>query len=207
MLYNRRTSFCLHTCFGVLMSDNNDGKLALTTIADENIPMNETTPKELKSLADDYRKLIASQQTLLLSTATREGQPLISYAPYVQDASGKFFIYLSELASHTTNLTNNPQASIMFICPEAETGNLFARPRVIFNCCVTEIVDKEAIYISQLRALQTKFGEVVGILRSLPDFHLFALHPQSGHYVAGFGRTHLINVSDGELTPVQSQKQ
>ncbi len=169
--------------------------------------MNEATPEELESIADDYRKLIASQQTLLLSTATREGQPLISYAPYVQDASGKFFIYLSELASHTANLTNNPQASIMFICPEAESGNLFSRPRVIFNCRVTEIADNEAVYISQVQALQTKFGEVVGILRSLPDFHLFALHPQSGRYVAGFGRTYLINVPNGELTPVQSQKQ
>ena len=47
--------------------------------------------------------------------------------------------------------------------------------------------------------MQDKFGEVVGVLRSLSDFHLLALRPESGRYVIGFGRAFTINLSDGTL--------
>jgi putative heme iron utilization protein len=48
-----------------------------------------------------------------------------------------------------------------------------------------EISRHEEIYTTQLTALQDKFGEVVSLLRPLSDFHLFALSPESGRYVAG----------------------
>jgi len=161
--------------------------------------MNET--ENLTERAIDLQELLSSQQTLLLSTASASCVPDLSYAPFVRDQAGCFYIFVSELAGHTAILLNNPQASVMFIRPESETRNLFARERAVFNCTVKELERDDPIYTTQLHALQNKFGEVVSLLRSLSDFHLFALCPESGRYVAGFGRAYTINVEDGTLSP------
>jgi heme iron utilization protein len=161
--------------------------------------------ESLINRAKTLQELLASQQTLLLSTASVTGVPDLSYAPFVRDEAGCFYIFISELAAHTANLLNNPQASIMFIRPESETPNLFARERAIFNCKVREIGRSEQIYTAQLKALQDQFGEVVHLLRSLSDFHLFALCPESGQYVAGFGQAYTINIKDGTLSPLNKK--
>ncbi|WP_340123763.1 HugZ family protein [Methylobacter svalbardensis] len=161
--------------------------------------MSEISKQELEDITKRYQELMASQQTLLLSTASANGVPDISYAPFVRDDAGVFYIYVSEMACHTVNLLNNPQTSILFIRSEFESPNLFARERAVLSCSVTEIIRDDAIYAERVQAMQDKFGEVVSVLRSLSDFHLFALRPENGRYVIGFGRAFSINVNDGAL--------
>jgi putative heme iron utilization protein len=160
--------------------------------------MNDTA--DLSKRAQALQELLASQQTLLLSTASTIGIPGISYAPFVRDGSGCFYVFISELAAHTDNLFTNPRASVMFVHPESESSNLFARERAIFDCSVKEVDRTEDCYSIQLKAMQDQFGEIVGILRSLSDFHLFALTPKSGRYIAGFGQAYTIDIKDGELS-------
>jgi len=143
-----------------------------------------------------YQALLASQKTLLLSTADVNGVPDCSYAPFVRDSDGIFYIYVSNMATHTGNLLSNPQASILFIRSEAESANLFARERAMLMCAVIEIGREEPGYADKVNALQEQFGEVIDMLRSLPDFHLFALQPITGRYVLGFGRAFAINGPD-----------
>ncbi|PPK72852.1 hypothetical protein B0F88_103290 [Methylobacter tundripaludum] len=161
--------------------------------------MSEISKQELEDITQRYQELMASQQTLLLSTASANGVPDISYAPFVRDDEGVFYIYVSEMACHTVNLLNNPQASILFIRPESESPNLFARERAVLSCSVSEISRDDVIYADRIQALQDKFGEVVSVLGSLPDFHLFALRPENGRYIIGFGRAFSINMNDGSL--------
>jgi putative heme iron utilization protein len=158
--------------------------------------MSEINQQEFDELTNRYRKLIASQKTLLLSTSSTDGVPNISYAPFVHDDTGLYYIYVSELASHTVDLLNNPKASIMFICPESESHNLFARERAVLNCSVKEIIRNTEAYTQRIQALQEKFGKVVSVLCTLPDFHLFELRQESGRYVAGFGQAFAIDVDN-----------
>ncbi len=162
--------------------------------------MNET--ENLTEKAKSLQSLLASQQTLLLSTSSTAGIPDLSYAPFVQDKAGCLYIFVSELATHTANLQNNPRASVMFIRAESESSNLFARERAIFDCHCREVDQNEPLYSTQLKALQDKFGQVVSLLRTLTDFHLFALSPENGRYVLGFGQAYSINIKDGSLLPV-----
>jgi putative heme iron utilization protein len=53
--------------------------------------------------------------------------------------------------------------------------------------------------MERIQAMQDAFGEVVGVLRSLSDFHLFVLRPESGRFIVGFGQAFSINVNDGTL--------
>jgi putative heme iron utilization protein len=164
--------------------------------------MSETSTQELKDIHQRYYKLLTSQQTLMLSTASGCGTPDISYAPFIRNDLGVFYIFVSEMARHTSNLLTNSQASILFIRPEAECNNLFARERAVLNCSVKEIATNDKTYTQQLDALQDQFGEVVALLRSLSDFHLFALEPHEGRYIIGFGRAFTINLNDDTLHPV-----
>jgi heme iron utilization protein len=167
--------------------------------------MNDSTDLTKRAIA--LEALLASQQTLLLSTASATGIPDISYAPFVRNESGCFSILISELAAHTGNLLSNPHASVMFIRHESESNNLFARERAIFDCIAKPIDRSDAGYSTQLMALKIQFGEIVEVLRSLSDFHLFALSPINGRYVAGFGQAFTINIKDFTLSTLsKSQK-
>lgn len=154
---------------------------------------------EQNSLIQNYHRLIQSQQTLLLSTVTEQGKPESSYAPYVRDAEGVFYIFVSELATHTKNMLQNRQASILFIQPEHQAKNLFARQRAIFDCAINEIQRQDEQYHKKMLIFRGAFGETVELLQSLPDFHLLALTPVSGKYIAGFGKAFSIDTVNDSL--------
>lgn len=166
--------------------------------------MHETRENEdFTALSEDLRRLLDSRQTLLLATASPEGHPDVSYAPCIRDPKGRFYIFVSELAVHTAHLRNNPKASVMVMEPEAQSRNPFARERATFQCRAREISRTEQSYTQQLDRLQEQFGQTVALLRSLPDFHLFELSPESGRYVAGFGRAFEISIEDGSVVPLK----
>ncbi|MGZ6520151.1 MAG: HugZ family pyridoxamine 5'-phosphate oxidase [Bacteroidia bacterium] len=165
--------------------------------------MNDTD--NLSDETTSLQELLASQQTILLSTASGNSVPDLSVAPFVRDQAGCFYIFISELATHTANLLNNPQASVMFIRPESVSNNLFARERAVFNCKARKIERSEPLYTIQLKAFQDKFGEVVSLLQALTDFHLFALCPESGRYIMGFGQAYMINIKEGKVSPLNKK--
>jgi putative heme iron utilization protein len=94
----------------------------------------------------------------------------------------------------------------MFIRPESESNNLFARERAVFSCKVREIGRNGQLYTTQLNAFQEKFGEVVSLLNTLTDFHLFALCPESGRYIMGFGQAYTIDVKKGKVSPLNKKR-
>lgn len=152
-----------------------------------------------QELTSQCVELIAAQQTLLLSTVSVEGKPESSYAPYVRDQAGIYYIFVSELATHTRNMLQNSLASVLFIQAEKETQNPFARKRAVFACKVCEVKRDEALYGLQLELMEQRFGETVALLSRLPDFHLLSLEPVSGKYIAGFGQAFTIDLTEGTL--------
>lgn len=156
--------------------------------------MDDSERHKLQNACD---ALIQQQNSLLIASRSVEGAVAISYAPYVRDETG-FYIFISELAQHTQNLLTQPRASILFIEPEATASNPFARQRLTFDCVVREISKHHRDYAQQLDAMALKFGEIVAVLRTLPDFHLLVLQPQAGQFVAGFGKAYSVD-SAGRL--------
>ncbi len=86
----------------------------------------------------------------MLSTVTGQGKPESSYAPYVRDEQGVFYIYASELAGHTQNMLQSHKVSILFIQPEGEAKNLFARERIIFDCLINEVPKQDERYYKKM---------------------------------------------------------
>ena len=145
------------------------------------------------TMTDDQQQLQQSARALrdrcrsvLLATVSPAGEPEISYAPFILDEDEAICIYVSELAAHTRNLLADPGASVMFIQPEDEARNIFARERLVLRCEAGEVTGDEADGL--LARMESAFGETVALLRSLPDFHLFRLQVEEGSYVRGFGQ-------------------
>lgn len=129
-------------------------------------------------------------QTLCLASLTNDGKPRSSVAPFIQDEAGNFYIYISQLAGHTQDLISNPQVSILLVEDEQNTAQIYARQRIQYDCDVYLIATDDEHYSSILDKMEKRFGNVVELLRTLPDFILFKLAPYKGQYVVGFGKAY-----------------
>ncbi len=136
------------------------------------------------------QQLLTETQTLHLSSIRPDGLPNISYAPYIRDEQGAYYIFVSQLASHTEDLLNNQIIAIMLTKDEQDTQQIFARTRLTYQCQVEKVSESEQDYQPLLDQFATKFGNVVSVLRNLPDFILFRLVPESGRFVVGFGQAY-----------------
>jgi len=132
-------------------------------------------------------------RSLQLSTIGKNGRPESSYAPFVVDQNNQFYIYISALARHTKNLLHDSRAGIMFIEPEEQAENIFARKRLTFDCDA-EIVVRESQDWMRIMSLFDDFArELMQTLRMLADFQLIRLKPNSGLFVKGFGKAYEIS--------------
>ncbi|GAB4452782.1 MAG: heme utilization protein HutZ [Anaerolineae bacterium] len=135
-----------------------------------------------------YRQLVSESRSLILATTNADGSPAASTAPFIVDELRRFTIFTSQLAEHTANLRRDNRAGVMLIEDEAATAQLFARQRVTFQCRVEAIPRDSAEGAALLARFEERFGKMVGLLKSLPDFQLFRLQPESGGLVTGFGQ-------------------
>ena len=137
--------------------------------------------------------LIATMQSLQLSTLGAEGVPHCGYTPYLHRMPGSFYIFVSQLAAHTRNLLQNTTVAIMIIADEQSTSQIFARTRVNYLCEAKRIETDNPDYELVLDDYETRHGKMAGLLRQLPDFVLFELQPISGQFVMGFGKAYTLS--------------
>ena len=152
------------------------------------------------SLREEIRCFRKQQKTLILSSQSEDNHPLASYAPFIEDEKGCFYLLLSDLAGHSINLQNhqNKQStlSILLIEDEQTARNLFARKRLSYTCQVTSWPREHPHWQEKIEQLQERFGKTIEVLASLADFNLYVLKPVEGQYVRGFGQAYVLKKSD-----------
>lgn len=148
---------------------------------------------DIETVRQIYQQLLGQTRSLILGTTNSDGSPLTSYAPFIVDEQRQFTIFTSQLATHTANLQRTGQASVMLIEDEAATTQIFARQRVTFQCRASLLPRDSDAGKSLLAQYEARFGKMVGLLKSLPDFQLFHLQPQSGSLVIGFAQAYALS--------------
>lgn len=140
-------------------------------------------------------------RSLILATLDETGSPHASPAPFVRDEEGSYHVFVSGLSAHTRHLASGRPVSVLLIQDEAQSPQIFARARLSQACQVSEIANDTPEWEALLEAFAQRFGGVIEVLRSLPDFRLFRLQPgASGRLVTGFGRA--FDLKEGNLLPV-----
>ena len=150
---------------------------------------NQSKPEEVNSLEilEEAERLITQFKTVQMATLNPLGNPEASYTPYIRYAEN-YYIFVSGLASHTNNICQHPTLSLFFVQNEDEAKNLFARKRMTIECTGLLIERDDERWCEILDQFQSEHGATVELLRTLPDFTLFELSPNSATFIKGFGQ-------------------
>jgi len=147
--------------------------------------------------------LISSLKSVQLATLNAEQHPEISYTPFLR-LEGAYYIFISELASHTQNILLQPKLSLLFIEDEHSAKNIFARKRLTLNVHASECMQGTDQWALILNEFEHQQGKTVSLLKTLPDFHLFKLTAENGTYVQGFGQA--FDLTGKHLEVIQAKK-
>ena len=115
--------------------------------------------------------------------------PEASYAPCIL-FEGDYYLFLSQLASHTANLIHNPVLGLMLIEDQSEVSNSFARRRISLQGRAQPVERGSDIFKRVINLFHQRFGKVMGMIEPLPDFQLFCVRVTSGRFVRGFGQAY-----------------
>lgn len=135
-------------------------------------------------------------KTVLLGTASPEGEPDASVAPAIVGDDSAFYVFVSTLSAHTRNLLNTHRASVLLIEDETTSAQLLARRRLTFPCKASLIPREDAAFNPIMAALKSKFGKVMEHLETMTDFQLIRLTPARGRLVTGFGQAYDVDPND-----------
>ena len=139
-------------------------------------------------MAEEAATLLGSFKTLQMATASASGEPEASYAPFVRIDDNAFYICVSNLSRHTGHLVANGRASVLIVEDESASPQLFTRRRLVFDCGAEQVERGTERWHATMNVFERKFGEVIGLIRPLADFRMFALSPRRGVFVKGFGQ-------------------
>ena len=131
--------------------------------------------------------LIRSTRIAALGTL-HDGEPnlaMVAYA-FAEDFSA-FYIHVSRLGRHTTDMENNPRVRLLIT--EADDGRL--DPQTLARVSMhgtAEMLPRTDPGYAQVRNLYLQRFPEAEQLFSFGDFHLWGIKPKGGRFVAGFGR-------------------
>lgn len=131
--------------------------------------------------------LIRSSRVAALGTL-HDGEPnlaMVAYA-FAEDFSA-FYIHVSKLGKHTTDMENDPRVSLLI----TETDDRRADPQTLARLSVrgtAQILPRTDSGYAQVRHIYlARFPEAEQLF-SLGDFNLWRITPKGGRFVAGFAR-------------------
>ena len=138
------------------------------------------------------KNFISNIKTAVIGTIDEDNHPFLSYAPYVYDKN-RFYIYISDIATHAKNIKANPNSSLFFTEDESQTENLFARKRISLQCLASKIERDSRRFEEVFKLYSEKFdASMVEMLKKMTDFNLFELEVISGEATFGFGEAYTI---------------
>ena len=135
------------------------------------------------------RQLLDEGEAAHLATVDADGRPQASYAPCVWHG-GDCYLFLSQLSRHCVNLQRDPRVGLMLLEDAGQAANAFARQRVSLQGRAETVARDDVRFPEVLAGFHRRFGEIMQLLESLPDFHLFRIVAESGSYVRGFGQAY-----------------
>ena len=147
-------------------------------------------------MAKDLNEFLEDFKSVNISTLDEKGNPFSSYAPFIKK-DGKYYVYISRMAKHTSNLERKNICSLFFIEDENTCSNIFARKRAMVQCNSKSIEQDSQEETIKLSAFKEKFGDsMIDMLKGMQDFHVFEFTPFYGEAVFGFGKAYNLGGKD-----------
>jgi len=144
-------------------------------------------------IINEFKKFDEDKYSLIISTTSKENNPLTNYAPFVKIGE-EYFVSVSENLPHYTNMVETKKAHILIIEDESSADHIYARKRLYFLASCEIENDTEKVY----KLFDERYGEQLSFLRSMKDFKVIKITPEEKSLVLGFGAAYKMDV-DGNL--------
>jgi putative heme iron utilization protein len=131
--------------------------------------------------------LIRSTRIAALGTL-HDGHPNLAMVAYAfADDFTAFYIHVSRLGKHTTDMESDPHVSLLVVEADDRRSDPQTLARVSLRGAAEMLPRTDPSY-SQIRKIYLdRFPEAEQFF-SLGDFNLWKITPKGGRFVAGFGR-------------------
>lgn len=132
-------------------------------------------------------RLIRETRIAALGTLHDGGPNLAMVAYAFADDFSAFYIHVSKLGKHTTDMENDPRVSLLI----TEADDHRADPQTLARVSirgVAEILPRTDSVYAQVKKLYLERFPEAEQLFILGDFNLWRITPKGGRFVAGFGR-------------------
>lgn len=150
-------------------------------------------------ITENLNEFLEPLKSLTIASLDEKGFPFSSYAPFVK-YKHKYYVYLSLMAKHSSNLSLNPKASIFFCEDEKDCKNIFGKKRVSIQCDAKKLEQNTKQEEEILEQFREKFGkEMIDMLYKMKDFYLFEFTPFYGEAVFGFGKAYNLGGENFEV--------
>jgi putative heme iron utilization protein len=151
----------------------------------------------LKSTIRDVQSLFTEQRVLSLALAIPPGGHVYAgLLPFILD-SGRvaLLVRASKLARHSRGLIAGARVCVLIHEKDAATKDPLQLKRVTFECTVEPLARDTAEWIAARDRYLERFPSAE-LTVGLTDFQMYRLVPDSGMYVAGFGRAIALPLED-----------
>jgi putative heme iron utilization protein len=145
-----------------------------------------------EEIIDTFSTFPKDKFSLMLSTTSKDIEPLTSYSPFVED-DNKFYVVMSSSLPHYKNIEATLKAHAFIIEDEKDASHIYARKRLYFSA-TCRIVNDEKYF----ELFDKRYGESLSFIRKMKDFVIVELTPKEKSLVLGFGAAYLMN-ENGEL--------
>ena len=146
-----------------------------------------------EEIKEQFQNFDRDKFSLIISTTSRDNEPLTNYAPFVKIGED-YYVSVSSNLPHYTNMIETQKAHILIIEDESSAEHIYARKRLYFSVTCALEEDSEKIY----KLFDERYGDSLSFLRSMADFRVIKLTPKERSLVLGFGAAYKMG-EDGEL--------
>jgi len=140
-----------------------------------------------------FKNFDNDKYSLIISSTSRQNEPLTNYAPFVK-IEDDYFVSVSSNLPHFTNMIETKKAHILIIEDESNAEHIYARKRLYFSASCELEEDTEKIF----KLFDARYGDKLSFLREMKDFKIVKITPKERSLVLGFGAAYKMN-EDGEL--------
>ena len=156
-----------------------------------------------EKISAEIEEFISNFGSVLLGTINSEGQPNVTYAPFLKHENENY-MYISEIGDHYDNLKNNGKLEVSFLEDESKAKAITVRGRVRYASDF-EFLPRDEKFEKVMDVFEANAGNTMTVMRKMTDFHLVKLNFLDGRFVKGFGQAYTIS-TDGKIAPMTGDK-
>ena len=142
----------------------------------------------MDSISEKTLAILIRETRIAALGTLHDDEPNLAMVAYaVADDFSAFYIHVSKLGKHTTDMERDPHVSLLIIEKDDDRADPQTLARVSIRG-MAEILSRTRSEYAEIRNIYLERFPEAERLFSFGDFNIWKITPKGGRYVAGFGR-------------------